>query len=372
MPENGPITELSRHLLYREVAASIRQLIRERGLWGTYLAPERELAEMFGVNRGTVRKGLKALEEQGVISRRQGQGTLVLPRPERGKGARGARVIAASFIRLPVEKAFYGELMAGITIGASDADWNMGFHAGLSESGRWERLMACLDEQELEGLLIVSVTRREPVEDILRHWKGPTVLVDHHFEGLPVTGVIDDSRAGARRATEHLVAMGHRRIGYVDVSNVSSNPWRGEGYEEALRAAGIVPQEELRVGCHSSVPEGREAAEELLSLAEPPTAILAFDDLRAWGVWEAVEARGLEVGRDVAIVGYGDMAPPSGRAVEMSSVHIDPRAMGEAAVRELDRLIDGKGTPGELITLPAEMVVRKSSREARRKTGREA
>ncbi|MHC4914882.1 MAG: LacI family DNA-binding transcriptional regulator [Planctomycetota bacterium] len=366
MPENGPIAKLSRHLLYEEVAASIRQLIRERGLWGTYLPPERELASMFGVNRGTVRKGLQALEEQGVISRRQGQGTLVVPRPQNGKRSREARVIVASFVRLPVTEGFYGEIMAGITLGASDADWNVVFHSGLRDTERWTRFIADLADEMLDGLVLVSFTRHSVVEEVLTHWKGPAVLVDHYFGDLPLTGVIDDSRAGARRATEHLLGLGHRRIGYIDVSDPATNPWRYSGYAEALRAAGVEPNPGLRAGCHADMEQARDAAARLLSLPEPPTAVLAFDDTRAWGVWRAAEERGLAVGRDFALVGYGDAGdPPTGRPAELSSVRINPQFMGESAVRELDKLIAGRAQAGEQVLLPAELVVRGSSRDAR-------
>jgi DNA-binding LacI/PurR family transcriptional regulator len=364
LADRAPIAPLSRHLLYESVAEGIRRLVAESGLWGSYLPPERELAEIFGVNRGTVRKGLATLEKQGLVARRQGQGTRVLPRAGETNGRKVRRIAVASFVKLP-GSSFHAGIMNGVAMGASDADWNVTFHAGLGRIDRWEKLISCLDENNLDGLLIVSITQRKAMQELLGRWKGPAVLVDHYFEDLAVTGVIDNSRVGARRATEHLLALGHRRIGYVDVSDPESNPWRGQGYEEALLAADVIPRNELRVGCHGSVREGRETAEQLLELPEPPTAILAFDDTRAWGVWEAVEARGMEVGRDFAIVGYGDTPPPNGRAVEMTTVHINPRAMGEVGVRELDKLIESKGTPGQLITLPAELVIRKSSREAR-------
>jgi LacI family transcriptional regulator len=366
MPENGHIAKLSRHLLYEEVAASIRQLIRERALWGTYLPPERELAGMFGVNRGTVRKGLQALEEQGVISRRQGQGTLVVPRNRHGDRSREARVIVASFVRLPAREGFYGNIMAGITLGASDSEWNVVFHSGLREPERWSRFMAGLADDMLDGLVLVSFTRHGIVEEVLTHWKGPAVLVDHYFGDLPLTGIIDDSRGGARSATEHLLGLGHRRIGYVDVDDPATNPWRYSGYAEALRAAGVEPDPQLRAGCHANTEQAREVAQELLSLPDAPTAVLAFDDTRAWGVWQAAEERGLEVGRDFALVGYGDTGePPTGRPAELSSVRINPQFMGENAVRELDRLMTGKSQAGEQVLMPAELVVRGSSRNAR-------
>jgi len=361
MSESLPIDKLSRHLLYEDVAASIRQLIRDRALWGSYLPPEREMAELLGVNRGTLRKGLEVLDSQGVIGRRQGRGTLVLSR----NGRRGARVLVASNMRLPARETYFAEITTGLTIGASDEAWNVVFHTSLRQPERWDALLRELERGELDGAILVSLTERSTVEEILRRWKGPAVLVDHHYSDLPLTSVVDDSRGGARAAAEHLLALGHRRIGYLGVSDPQTNPWRFEGYCQALRAAGLEADPRLVVPCHASVPEGRAAAEQLLSLPEPPTAIMAFDDTRAWGAWEAVEARGLAVGRDVAIVGYGDAAPPAGRAAELSTVHIDPHGMGQAAVEELNRLISGESAPGKLVELPAELVVRGSSREAR-------
>jgi LacI family transcriptional regulator len=165
---------------------------------------------------------------------------------------------------------------------------------------------------------------------------------------------------------EHLLGLGHRRIGYLGVTVPETNPWRFEGYCQALREAGLEPDDQLVVRSHADVEEGRAAAEQLLALPDPPTAIMAFDDSRAWGAWQAAEARGLEVGRDLAIVGYGDAPPPEGRAAELSTVHIDPHGMGQAAVQELSRLLSGEASTGRLVELPAQLVVRGSSREARR------
>jgi LacI family transcriptional regulator len=360
-----PISPLSRQLLYEGVADGIRQLIHERALWESYLPPERELAHLFGVNRGTVRKGLEALEKEGYLCRRQGQGTRVVSREAIAARRKERRILVASFVGFPAKGEYYGEIIAGVTTGASDAAWNMAFHCGLRGPGRWERFIGELEGNHVDGVLLVSLTVRERVERILERWKGPAVVVDHHFSDLPLTGVIDDSRGAAREATEHLVSLGHRRIGFVDAAEPHINPWRYEGYVEALRAAGLEVDESLRIGCHSSIEESRAVGERLLALPDPVSAVLAHDDTHAWGVWQAAEARGLTVGREIAIVGYGDNPPPAGYAAELSTVRIDPRAMGEASVRELDRLIEGEAAPGKLVTLPAELVIRKSSRDAR-------
>jgi LacI family transcriptional regulator len=249
-------------------------------------------------------------------------------------------------------------------VGASDAGWDVSFHGALKRTDRWRAFMKCLRDTSVDGVLFVSITRRQLLEEALEVWKGPSVLLDHYYPDLPVTGVIDDSEGGARLGTEHLLELGHRRIGYLDDIYEGANPWRYAGYAGALRAAGIEPDDALRVPCHAGMQDGRAAAEQLLDLPQPPTAILAFNDVRGVGAWEAAEARGLRVGKDFAIVGYGD-CPPGGATRSITTLRIDPPQMGEAAVRELGRLMGGEGTPGELVTLPAELIVRDSSRDAR-------
>ena len=84
MRNKNMIDPLPRRLLREEVTASIRRLIVEKGLWESFLPSERNLARLLRVNRGTVRKGLDALEAEGVIARRHGLGNWVLPEPRRG------------------------------------------------------------------------------------------------------------------------------------------------------------------------------------------------------------------------------------------------------------------------------------------------
>ncbi len=362
MPDHAPILPLSRNLLYEEVAEKIRDLVRERGLWGSYLSPERELAQVLGVNRGTLRKGLDLLQRERFISRKQGRGTKVRQCPGSRRILEQRRVAVASFSSLSLKDSYYGEIMAGVAVSSGDIDWKVAFHNGLCKTERWDKFMVALDDQEIDGLLLISFTEPELMKQLIDHWQGPMVLVDHYYPDLQVTSVIDDSRGGARMATEHLLSLGHRRIGYLDDSKVNNNPWRYSSHVETLKSAGIEADAGLRVGCHSDVEQAKEAALKLLTSAQPPTAILAFNDIRAWGVWAAAEECNLRVGTDFALVGYGDTPPPPGRASDLSTVHIDPQAMGEVAVNELERIISSETLPGKLIELPARLIVRKSSR----------
>ncbi|HOX06369.1 MAG TPA: GntR family transcriptional regulator [Planctomycetota bacterium] len=356
------IAKVARHLMYQEVSARIRQLIKDKELWEQYLAPERDLAELFGVSRETLRRGLAELEREGTVARRHGQGTLVLPRRNGRVRKAAARVLVASYSQVPGGAT--SAMLAGLADAAGASRWSLSF-ANLAIPAARQEFLAALGRREVDGLLLLSMSDRTMVEEALGAWGGPAVLVDHYFEGLPLTGIIDDSEGGARAAVEHLLALGHRRIGYVEISQRERNPWRYAGYAGALRSAGVEPDESLAVKAFGSFESGQAAGQELLARTNPPTAVLAFDDLRAWGVWRAAESRGLEVGRNFALVGFGDTAAQVGFPEELSSVRFDGRELGRLAVARLADLMAGNGQPGELVKVPTELVVRRSSRDAR-------
>ncbi len=356
------IDKVARHLMYHEVSARIRQLIKDKELWDQYLAPERDLAGLFGVSRETIRRGLAQLEAEGTVSRRHGQGTLVRPRKQSRAKRAEARVLVASYSQ--VAGGYGSTMLSGLTDRAGQARWGLSF-VNLTIPAVRQEFQKSLRNREADGLLLLSMTDREMVEEILGVWSGPAVLADHHFAELPLTGVIDDSEGGARLAVEHLLALGHRRIGYVEITRRERNPWRYSGYAGALRDAGVEPDESLVARAFGSFEAGQVAGQELLARPEPPTAVFAFDDLRAWGVWRAAESRGLEVGRNFALVGFGDTAAQAGFPEELSSVRFDGRELGRLAIDKLGELMAGKGRPGELVKVPTELMVRRSSQNAR-------
>jgi LacI family transcriptional regulator, galactose operon repressor len=352
--------KISRHLLYEQVAEKLKTLIKEKHLEGGYLPAERDLARLFGVSQYTVRRGLKLLVGQGVIVREHGRGTRIL----RGvPGATTGSTVKILVVSHAKPSGYLGEMIAGMGDELSRTGWNLVFHK-LEAGSPGSALSARISEQEISGLLLMALAEREKVEQILRVWKGPTVLLDHQFDELPLTSVRDDSRGGARQATEHLIALGHRRIGYINTVDPADNPWRREGYLSALNSAGIEADSSLIVGSPADREEGRKAAEKLLDLPVPPTAVFAFDDSRATGVWDAAEARGLEVGRDLALVGCGNLRGRFGRA-GLSSVSADEAEAGRAAMRELESMIREEGTSRQTVLIPTRLIVRGSSRDAR-------
>ncbi len=361
MTADRNIAKLSRQMLYEQFADSVRKLIRADNLWGEYLPSEREFAKLYGVSHVTVRHGLALLAEEGLIVRRHGQGSRVLGKPRKKSRSGAARIAVASASNISAE-GYLGQIIGGLSQSAGDTGWSVTFHFRMRESEHRAELVSALLGGEIDGLIMLGVTRREFVEKLLRNWNGPAVLVDHYFPDLPLTSVIDDSRDGARQVTEHFIELGHRRIGYIDAPTSDINPWRYEGYVTALRSAGIEPDDALVTHAASRFQRGLEAGRKLLALENPPTAILAFCDERAWGARQAAEEKGLKVGRDFAVAGYGDSAP--GSPETLTSVAIDMHHLGCLAASELALQLQGKAHQERLVMEPARLIIRDSTRGA--------
>jgi LacI family transcriptional regulator len=353
---NGPLDRIAWRPMYEEVRDRLIRHIEDNNLWGTQLISERELAGIFGVSRGTVRKGVEMLEREGILSSRAGRRARVLPRQDKIKKT-GLTITVAAF--QDPGASYVARIVAGIAGEASSIGGAVSC-LDLRQQAARKQFYERISDRSVHGAVLLSMPDRATVCQILDRTSVPVVLADHHFPDLPLTSVIDDSEQGARRAVEHLISLGHRRIGYVEIVRREWNPWRYDGYAGALQDAGIEIDESL-IEPAVEFEGALTAASKMLSLADPPTAIFAFDDVRAWGAWTAVEERGLEVGCDVAIVGYGDKGAEGGPWAELTSVSFSTQEIGRTAVRELADLMRGKERPGRLVKIPTELKVRRSS-----------
>jgi DNA-binding LacI/PurR family transcriptional regulator len=157
------------------------------------------------------------------------------------------------------------------------------------------------------GLLVISLPVGDEDVDALERDELPAVLVDVGHPRLP--RVVIDNVHGGTLAAEHLLARGHRRLGFVgdhptNAYGFTSSEDRRRGFRAALGAAGVEPLE--RLGPHGR-DEAGALAEELLRLPDPPSAIFAASDLQAIGVLKAAERIGARVPEDVAVIGFDDV-----------------------------------------------------------------
>jgi DNA-binding LacI/PurR family transcriptional regulator len=310
---------------------------------------ERELAREIGVCRVTVRRVLADLEREGHLERRHGAGTFVAGR-QAGRGrTRTARlaVIAARDYRALPGWDLRKEMLAGL------ADGSRRMAAELAEI-RLDRpdeaaLLASANEmRRFDGFVSLGVDDPDLLARLTALDRGPAVLLDGYVRGLPLTMVVDAGLEGMREVTRHLLALGHRRIGFIDCFNRAvNNPEKFAGYRAALLERGLAVDDELVAvpaaedGLYDAEPFGAYAVDgfvasavrRLLALPEPPTAIIGFDDGRALPAVREAERLGRSVGRDFSVAGFGDQAIRRGWSERLTSSRIYPRKMAQEAVR---------------------------------------
>ncbi|MFC8505490.1 LacI family DNA-binding transcriptional regulator [Streptomyces sp. NPDC057411] len=167
-----------------------------------------------------------------------------------------------------------------------------------------------------------------------------------------------DNRAGARRLTEHLLSLGHRRIGYVaGPADRTTTRHRLEGHREALAAAG-VPEGPTVHGRYDR-PSGYDATAELLRLDPGLTAVVAANDTVALGVCAALRDRGLSIPDDVSVAGFDDLPFSVDAVPALTTVRLPLYEAGSRAGRLA--LGTDQAPPGGLALIPAELVVRGST-----------
>ncbi len=204
-----------------------------------------------------------------------------------------------------------------------------------------ERDIARLIEQTGAAVAVVSRQYRHP-------------LVDHVY--------VDDGR-GAYEATRWLIEeRHHQRIAFIGVPGTRPGERRLQAFRQAMSEAGLsVPEEYVKSGDFTSE-AGERSLRELMALPERPTAVFACNDLMALGCIMAAQAMGLEVPKDVAIIGFDDIPQATWSRPKLTTVAQHPVEIGEQLARVLFERIDGieKG-PGRDIKIAPELVVRESA-----------
>jgi DNA-binding LacI/PurR family transcriptional regulator len=190
----------------------------------------------------------------------------------------------------------------------------------------------------------------------------PGVIVDASHPQL--NSVIVDNVEGGRLATQHLIDLGHVKIGYI--SDYPDNPFnispvrdRREGYLRALDEAGILCRADYYREGGLDSQEARGLALELLSLDDPPTAIFAYSDTQAIGVLEAARDLGLRVPADLSVIGYDDIE--AAEFMQLTTVRQSLFDSGVTGARLLLDIMEQSTIYPREILLPTELVIRSST-----------
>jgi LacI family transcriptional regulator len=219
-----------------------------------------------------------------------------------------------------------------------------------------------VSEQHVDGLILAGTFIEETADLFQRRIDVPIVLVDSYAPSLPFDGIVIDNTPAAMLAVEYLIKQGHTRIGLVGWSDESppSIRERKVGYCQALQKHGI--EEKFIEPSGLDRENGRDGLQRLLDRHPEVTAVFACNDSSALGVLSGAREMGLDVPRDLSVIGFDNIAMASQIIPPLTTVHVHKTWMGVLGVRRLLERARDPGQPKVTLTLSTELVVRESVR----------
>ncbi|WP_156170611.1 LacI family DNA-binding transcriptional regulator [Luteimonas sp. FCS-9] len=279
------------------------------------------------------------------------------------------RAGAANAVALVVNdlaNPFFAEFAAGVDAALAEAGHVLLLGSTGESVERQQAVLASLVEHDPAALILSPAEHSDGAR--LRRLLGPRLPVlvfnralgdggDAHWDYLAL-----DNRAGARLATAHLLAQGHRAIAFFGGHRDSSScDERRAGYRDALAAAGIAPDPGWLVECAPTRLEAARQTPALFARDPAPTAAVCYNDAVALGLMVGLAGCGRRAGADFAVVGFDDIAEAACSAPPLTTVAADPRARGlDAARLVLARLRGEAAAPARHIA-PVTLRVRASS-----------
>ncbi|RKS80005.1 LacI family transcriptional regulator [Motilibacter peucedani] len=321
-----------------------------------------DVAQQAGVSVATVSKVINARYGVAAATAAKVQAVIEELGYESSLVARSLRSHRTGVIGILVAELepFTAELLKGAGRAVEGSGYELMVYAaggpGIERVGWERRNLSRLGGTLIDGAILVAPTVVTPDDTI------PLVAVDPHRgrSGLPM--VNSDNRAGGRAATEHLLALGHRRIGFLaGRPDLESAEQREAGYRDALAAHGIpVDPALIEVGGYEQE-RAERAARALLTLPDRPTAVFAANDRSAIETLEIARTLGISVPGELSVVGFDNIPESVMCHPPLTTVDQFIQHMGFDAVELLLRMLAGKTPEQTHLTRPTTLVVRQSS-----------
>jgi len=265
------------------------------------------------------------------------------------RGLRTSRSDSVGVVIPDLENPLFGPIIAGIerTLAPEGLSVLITAAAHNDEDNAVQNLV----DRRVDGLILATAQRSDPVVEKLATSSAPIVLVNRRVESDEVCSVVGDDHVGVRLAVDHLVELGHTVVGHVaGPSELSTGFGRRQAFEEAMHDYGfrILVED----GLSFRVAPGEEATRRLLEREPGITAVVAANDLLGLGAYRTVRALGRQVGSDVAVTGYNDVAMLDLMEPPMTAVGVNYRQMGTEAAQILLAQLGGETGPASCLLEP--------------------
>jgi len=350
---------------YYQIEKHIKALISSGKLkTGDRIPPEEVLSKQLNVNRGTISKAINRLVSEGVLYRKRGKGTFVIPYKIK-------KTHTLAVVLYHIDNPFYSKIVKGIEEKASEKGYHLILCNSLGDEEREQKYVERLiDEGKVDGFLLCprNLNLTSSVFEILEK-RNISVIVFPQArkkkDGRNIGYVISDDKDGAYRAVRYLIRLGHSKIGFVSCKDWQSevatlNRW--DGYKKAMEENGIeVSRDYIIETSGVEMEDGWDIASEKLEKIKDFTALFCIGDNLAIGILKRLKEIGIRVPEEVSIVGFDNIDMAGYPDVQLTTVEQPTYLIGQKATDALIRIIEGELKERVDILLPTKLVVRKTT-----------
>jgi LacI family transcriptional regulator len=261
-----------------------------------------------------------------------------------------------------IATSVFTPILAGATERLSSAGYSVLVAYVGNDSERQLELARGLVARRVDGLILATVSREDPLVTFCIEERLPTVLVNRSEKTARVSAVVSDGVLGMQLAVDHLIELGHRKIGHLAGPPEHSTGFlRRQGFKQALSQHGINARAPYETAATYTREEGADATRRLLDKYPELTAIVAANDLLALGAYDALRERGVDCPTHMSIVGHNDMPLVDMVNPPLTTIRISHREMGGQAADLLQQAIEGDGSVVRSVVLPPKLIIRSST-----------
>ena len=265
-----------------------------------------------------------------------------------------------------ITNPFFPELVKGFEDVAIQHGYEIMVSSTNYDSARMALCVRRLLERKAEGVAIMTSEMDQPLIDELVRRKVPSVFLDVGFLHAFISNIQVDYASGINQAVEHLLQLRHRRIGFISGPlGLKSARIRRSAFLKCLAGSGILEEKDLVKEGDHTIDGGLNAMSRLLDLSQPPTAVLASNDLTAIGAMRAIRRKGWSVPGDVSVVGFDDIHFAEFTEPPLTTVALSRWELAANAIRALMQHIEPQEATrpanGVEYTVKPALVVRQST-----------
>ncbi len=256
---------------------------------------------------------------------------------------------------------FFSELLSGIL--KASADYGFSLHISANyDNDEAEVYHKHIRSRRADGYVVVRTRRYDERINILREYDVPFVAFGRVEANNDFHLVDEDGYRGIRQVVDHLVALGHERLACIaEPTDLTKSYHRVQGFRDGLRAHQLPFDPHLLIETHFRQRSGFKSARKLLQLPQPPTAIVAGNDLLALGAMGAAQEQGLVIGQDISITGFDDILLAEYAHPPLTTVHQPAQEIGRLVAKILLQVIHKEPVLEKQVILQPALVVRQST-----------